>query len=51
MKGERDLQDKLTQDFAGGSVVSSLPTNAEVQSLVPEDPTCPGAVRPMHHGY
>ena len=51
MNGERDLQDKLTQDFAGGSVVSSLPINAEVQSLDLEDPTCPEAVRPMHHSY
>ena len=43
-------------DFPGGPVIKNLPGNAgdtpcRVQSLVPEDSTCPGATKPMHFKY
>ena len=38
-------------DFAGGPVVKNPPINAGDTGsvLVWEDPTCCGAVKPMHH--
>ena len=40
-------------DFPGGAVVKNPPANAgaRVQALVPEDPTCHGATKPMCYSY
>ena len=42
---------KETGSFSGGPVVKNLPTmqGTLVQSLVWEEPTCCGAIEPMHH--
>ena len=39
--------------FPGGLVVQNLPASAEtwVWSLIPEDPTCLGATKPVCHNY
>ena len=38
--------------FPGGTVVKNLlPQGTQVQALVREDPTCCGAVKPMHDNY
>ena len=46
-------KDTCTLGFPGISVVKNLPAMHEtrVQSLVQEDPTCCGAVKPMCHNY
>ena len=40
-------------DFPGGALVKNPPANARtrVRALVPEDPTCHGATKPVHHNY
>ena len=43
---------KVTVGFCGGSLVQSPPMlEAQVQSLVREDPTRRGATKPVHHDY
>ena len=36
--------------FPGGTVVKSPPANAG-DTVVREDPTCRGAMKPVHHNY
>ena len=41
------------RDFLGGTVVKNPPANAgdTVRALVPVDPTCRRATKPVHHNY
>ena len=43
----------MARGFLGGLVIKNLPANSGdmVRSLVQEDPTCPGATKPVHHNY
>ena len=47
------LQKMKRWDFPGGAVVKNLPANAgdTGSSPGPEDLTCCGATKPVHHNY
>ena len=44
---------KINRGFPGGSMVKNLPAMQEtwVQSVVREDPTCSGAIKPVNLNY
>ena len=44
----------IWQGFPGGWGVKNLPADVEDEGLIPdlgEDPTCPGAAKPVTHSY